>query len=142
MSNIRLIAATRHDEVSFSRHCRLGLALKRLAFDQRVQGFIACANTEGLPVVYNRAIDQAPPADILLFTHDDVYIADFLVGTRLHHGLASFDVIGVAGNTQIDEKHVGWPFWREPFDTDHRWYPQQILSGYVGHVLPIAEIVS
>lgn len=142
MSIIRFVTATRHDEVSFGRHTRLGITLRRFAFDSRLVGTVAFQNTEGLPTVFNRSIDAAHPDETLVFIHDDVFIDDFFLRYRLNHGLQAYDVVGVAGNTLIDEKHVGWPFWREPWDVEHRWYSQDRLSGYIGHVIGLGDIVS
>lgn len=58
-------------------------------------------NTNGLPVIYNRAIDKYSDSDTewLVFVHDDVYIDDAffiekLNSTRKKFG---FDIIGLAG---------------------------------------------
>jgi hypothetical protein len=53
----------------------------------------------GLPIVYNRAIrESARDPATLIFIHDDLHLLDFYWPTRIVHGLAKFDVIGLAGN--------------------------------------------
>ncbi len=142
MKQLWIVSATREGQVAFWRHTRLGLSLKRLSFDSRITVAVAYANTESLPAVYNRAIEQAAGADALLFVHDDVYLDDFHLHYRLAEGLGQFDVIGLAGNTAPDERHVGWSFWRDGSSGAIRWYENRLLSGAVAHFLPTGEAVS
>jgi len=58
-------------------------------------------NTQGLPLVYNKALtDYARDYDCIVFVHDDVYIDDAFVLDKIEDGFGSgFDIVGVAGGT-------------------------------------------
>jgi hypothetical protein len=45
--------------------------------------------------------EAATDPAILVFIHDDVHLLDFYWPTRLHHGLAKFDILGLAGNRRL-----------------------------------------
>ncbi len=124
---IEVIAATRHDQAAFQR-TPLGLSLCRLQPDTRLVPRIFFSNTLGLPQVYNSRIEAGSESDILLFIHDDVWIDDFFVTTRIVEGLQRFQIIGVAGNKRLADPHVGWAFKIAQQDWD---YPH--LSGVVAH---------
>ena len=125
---IEVVSATRADQNQFLM-TPLGLSLQRLRFDQRLHPFIAFANADGLPAIYNRRISAESESDILLFIHDDVWINDYFIADRVIDGLAVYDVIGVAGNRRIPEAHVGWLFKSANFE----WDDQANLSGAVAH---------
>lgn len=98
-----------------------------------VRIWTCCANAQGLPVVYNRAINKALSTvgddTILVFAHDDVHLYDHHWPMRVSDGLSAFDVIGVAGNTQRAPAHVAWIFDTVHFDRA----PAERLSGHVAH---------
>ena len=48
-----------------------------MGFDSRLQRRITFSNSQGLPIVYNSAIDSDDQQDILLFIHDDVWVDDY-----------------------------------------------------------------
>src|ERR1043166_5932447 len=98
MPDILLIAATRLTKSQFERRSYLGLSLRRMTYDSRIESAITCQNRRGLPAVFNRQIVEENRSKILVFTHDDVRIDDYWLSTRLDEGLRQFDVIGVAGN--------------------------------------------
>jgi hypothetical protein len=56
-------------------------------------------NTRGLPEIYNKYITSkyASMYDIALFVHDDVYIDDYNLCTKLYNGMRVYDIIGLAG---------------------------------------------
>lgn len=97
---IEIVCATRLDPGDFHARSLLGRSLERLRFDLRLVPRIEYSNTRGLPEVYNGRIDDvaAPEGNLLVFVHDDVWIDDFLFGDRLLSAVASYDLIGVAGN--------------------------------------------
>jgi GT2 family glycosyltransferase len=142
MNRLLIVSATREDPVAFRRHTKLGLSLQRLSFDTRVVAAVACRNAERLAAVYNRAIQQATDDDAFLFVHDDIYLDDYQLFSRVDEALRQFDVIGLAGNTRPDERHVGWAFWRTPGDRRFTWYDKSVLSGAVAHFSAGGEGVS
>jgi hypothetical protein len=126
---IEIIAATKLSETDFWNNAALGISLRRLQVDPRLTAHIAFANERGLPEVFNPRIAATDSADILVFTHDDVWIDDFYVADRVIGGLQEFDVIGVAGNRRRVPQQPGWPF----VDCTFAWDDKANLSGRVAH---------
>jgi GT2 family glycosyltransferase len=125
---IQVVCATQRDEEAFGS-CPLGISLHRMGFDSRLQRRITFSNTQGLPIVYNAAIDSDDPQDILLFIHDDVWVDDYFLCSRIEEGIKRFDVLGVAGNIRLAKGHVGWAFRGD----DLRWDDKINLRGAVAH---------
>ncbi|CAG9274072.1 glycosyltransferase [Paraburkholderia unamae] len=128
---VRLVCATRGSQAQFMTETALGRSLRLYGASGReddVDIRLTINNTQGLPAIYNAAIEAAAtdPA-ILVFIHDDVWLADFFWQARIHGAVDHFDVVGIAGNTR---RVPGQPAWHsttlafEP-DTDH-------LSGSLG----------
>jgi hypothetical protein len=65
----------------------------------------------------------------LLFIHDDVWIDDYFLADRIIAGLSCYDLIGVAGNRRLPNKHVGWLMKNERFE----WDQSENRSGAVAH---------
>lgn len=124
---ISIVSATRHDRQAFVSS-PLGLSLRRMQTSRPLLWQIAYSNIRGLPAVYNDAIDGARPDDILVFVHDDVWIDDFFLPARVIDGLDRFQVIGVAGNSEIPGDHVGWAF-RDGLESCEK----SMLRGAVAH---------
>ncbi len=95
-ATVELVTATRLSRSDFDAQ-PLGRTLRRFGFDTRIAVGVSADNSEGLPTIYNRAIDADGP-DIIVFVHDDVWIEDLFLADRLEEGLARFDVVGIAGN--------------------------------------------
>ncbi len=86
-------------------------------------------NSLGLPLCYNRSIDQYVGDDrILVLVHSDVTIADVYFQEKLSEASKRFNLIGLVGTAQFNvlahAKHYGWRLW-----------PPQYLSGAIEHVL-------
>lgn len=129
MSEVLVASATRLPAERFWQESALGQSLRRLAFDTRLRATVAFENTLGLPVIYNRLIQDAAPGSLLVFLHDDVWIEDFFFSQRIAEGLQAFDAIGVAGNRRRLRNQSAWPFVNEQFTWDER----ANLSGSVAH---------
>lgn len=82
----------------------MGLSLVRLRFDVRIKPCITYENKLGLALIYNAQIVAAGSDDILVFIHDDFFLAE-----RVTEGLKAFDVIGIAGNRR---RVPNQPVWR------------------------------
>lgn len=123
---VRVVAATRETEESFSVTTALGrsLSLYKTMFELR----LFPSNSAGLPQVYNTAIRESErdPA-ILVFMHDDVHLLDFYWVARIAQGLTKFDVVGLAGNRRRVPGQPAWRFLDDRFTRDDR----QNLSGVV-----------
>ena len=138
MSNIlgtkmRLVCATRETSEGFFAHTPLGRSLpyyRTFPKRQPIELRLFKSNTEGLPAVYNIAIEEAQsdPA-ILIFIHDDVYLNDFYWATHLLEALKVFDIVGLAGNKRRLPGQVSWMYLDEQFTCDHF----DNLSGVLGH---------
>ena len=125
---VELVAATRLQWWTFEAEAPLARSLQRLKPDTRLTPRIAAGNRRGLPDIYNARIEADDAPDILVFVHDDVFIDDFFLVDRLLAGLATFDVIGVAGNTR---RVAGQPSW---FTTSEAFEPDEgHLSGAISH---------
>lgn len=106
--SICFVAATRMAEDEFWTSSPLGTSLKPL-LQNKVSCHIRYENTDGLPALYNKAIQEIK-SDILVFLHDDVWLDDPQLLSKLATGLETFDIIGVAGNTRILKYQPAWIF--------------------------------
>lgn len=138
MPTLELVSATRVGREQFLTSTALGLSLKRTGWDRRIRNHVFFNNTQPLPEVYNRIIDQCPADSLLLFVHDDVWLDDFNLFDRVSDGLAQFDVIGVAGNRRVPDRHCGWAF----VDDALTWDSPEYLSGRVSHGQNASGLVS
>lgn len=132
---LTLVSATRLSEQAFHRVSLLGPCMPRLGEFGPVALRLAHGNTRPLAEVYNEAIEAAAPDDVLVFVHDDVRVDDWMLGQRLQEALQHFDLVGVAGNTRVQDHQVAWylqperPGVPSPWDREH-------LSGAIGHGAP------
>ncbi len=130
---VLVVCATRHDERGFWQHSALGrsLALWRFLPDVAIQ--LSCSNAQSLAAVYNRPLrDPAQTADIMVFVHDDVWLADPAWLTKTRVALRRFDLVGVAGNTRRTRGQPAWLFralTAEGFIWDHPHLSGQIQHG-------------
>lgn len=134
----RIVASTQKSERAFWEASLLGRSLQlfpdalrpelKIRFDNRGE--------EGLPAIYNRAIEGCPPETYLLFVHDDVFLHDLFLQHRIAEALSRADVVGLAGSRGSD---LNQPSWGLAFDENLRptgWQPPRniVLSGAVSHV--------
>jgi len=126
---IGIISATRKTEVEFWKESALGISLRRLSNDPRVDVRITSENRRGLPEVYNEAISAARDEALLVFVHDDVWIDDYFLADRVTAGLRAFDLIGVAGNRRRIPKQPAWAY----VDGNCTWDDRANLSGAIAH---------
>ena len=105
---LRFVTATRDSQTRFASSSPLCLSLARAAKFAPLELQVFADNRLGLPELYNQAIEAALPGDTLAFVHDDVWIDDWMVALRLEEALASFDIVGVAGNARRVTQQEGW----------------------------------
>ena len=87
-------------------------------------------NKQGLPAIYNKAINElAHEPCLFIFAHDDIHITDFHWMQAILSGLSHFGIVGVAGNTRRVPFQPSWAF----IDLNFTWDTPQFLSGVVGH---------
>jgi GT2 family glycosyltransferase len=130
---IRIVCATRLSAEEFFAKSPLGRSLPLYSTfprDQPIELRLFKNNAEGLPAVYNTAIEEAStdPA-ILIFIHDDVYLSDYYWANHLHQGLKEFDVVGLAGNCRRVSRQSSWMYLDDRFTRDSF----ENLSGVLGH---------
>jgi len=125
---IDVVTATRLSRSDFAATSALALSLQRLANDPRLTPRVAFDNSDGLPEIYDRAIETNDPGDILVFVHDDVWLEDFYFSDRIIDGLKQFDVIGVAGNSR---RMPGQDNWARSHQTGRLDLPY--LRGAIAH---------
>ncbi|MDK4680906.1 glycosyltransferase [Kingella negevensis] len=146
---IKFIIATRSSAKDFSTQTATGrnyyqfllpLSLNPFQQDYRLELDVQFNNTQGLPTVYNQAIERyaqrqdADPSTIFIFLHDDIIITDFYWHKALIQSLEKFDIIGLAGCKTRAPYQIGWL---------HTWQPENNtiafnkipnnLSGIVSH---------
>ncbi|MEN9773900.1 MAG: hypothetical protein RL322_970 [Pseudomonadota bacterium] len=135
MTPIRFVCATRLSAAEFETGCALGrsLALYRSQFGALFQTRLFAENAEGLPTVYNRAIDESDnhPA-LLVFIHDDVWLTDLFWPSRFHEALTQFDLVGVAGSRRRLPGQLSWGLVRKT-EGSIGWDDREYLSGCVAH---------
>jgi GT2 family glycosyltransferase len=125
------VSATRETREAFDRKAPLARSLARVSGSSPFVLAVAYANTLPLPDVYNRAIDAAGADDTLLFVHDDVWIDDWRIASRLDEALAAYDVAGVAGNRRRVPRQEGWILAGDTREQDVGH-----LSGAIAHGAP------
>lgn len=139
---LALVCATRCTTEAFSRETLLGACLPRLGNFEPFGVLLASENRAPLAELYNDAIDNAAPDDVLMFVHDDVHIDDWMLATRLREALQQFDVVGVAGTRRRQPGQ--WAWYLEPFQDTPEGIPDwsssvrdnDFLSGAVAHGAP------
>lgn len=137
---VAFVAATRLSEKDFWTGSALGKSLQRCRSDSRVDTHLFFENVLGLPAVYNKAIESTSNADIVVFLHDDVWLADEGLLSKLEAALAQFDVVGVAGNVRRVAFQPAWAFYEmrdDGFIWDHGH-----LSGSIHHGSPASHELS
>jgi GT2 family glycosyltransferase len=135
---LRIVAATRHDQIGFMRHTLLGRTLARLMSRKEIRALVRYSNTGGLSEVFNAAIAEADITDTLIFTHDDVWMDDWFLPERLEEAFARYAVVGVAGNRRRLPRQPAWGFIDTIFTPD----APESLSGAVGHIRGVTEEMS
>ncbi len=134
-----IISATQLTESDFWTQSALGLSIPRLlAQGESIRADIAFNNKIGLPEIFNTAMARAQLDEILVFIHDDVWIDEPQFTQSVVQGLASFDVIGVAGNVRLLPGQTGWCF----VDQQFTWDDRSKLSGRVAHGKQRGGVVS
>lgn len=131
---VAFVAATRLTQDDFWTDSALGASLQRIKGDARVDIHLSFENASGLPEIYNRALKSCVNADIVVFLHDDVWLADERLFEKLEAALARFDVVGVAGNVRRVAAQPAWAFScisNSEFVWDHDY-----LSGAIHHGNP------
>ncbi len=126
---VRIVCATREDREGFLTRTATGRSFALLQHPG-LELSLQERNSEGLPAIYNRAIDAArnDPA-ILVFVHDDVILSDLFWTEHLYAALTHFHVVGVAGNARRVPRQPGWAF----VDLNFTWDEAAFLSGALGH---------
>jgi tetratricopeptide (TPR) repeat protein len=127
---VRLVCASQVKQDRFFNDTALGRSLHR--YTRVLNNFelqLFPENREGLPLIYNRAIDYAKsdPA-YLVFIHDDVFLTDLFWTERIAEALQTFDIFGVAGNSRRVPAQPSWYFVNDSFTPDESRY----LSGTIG----------
>lgn len=125
------VSATRLSEAEFRQQAPLFKSLDRIGRLSLIALQVFYANQRPLADCYNEVIEQAAAEDILVFVHDDVWIDDFFIATRLAEALRQFDVVGLTGNQRRQLQQVNWFFAPDTGRAD-----QGYLSGAVSHGQP------
>ena len=135
-SNVVIACASTQSSEHFYRSTLLGRSLQ--TFPDELRPSLALLprnkgpNAVGLSEFYNRIIDLADSATIIVFCHDDVYLHDWNLVNSLKSGLSRYDVLGIVGSSNVPWGQPGWWFTLGkdglPERNDH-----VIKSGSVNH---------
>ncbi|MGO9391882.1 glycosyltransferase [Rhodoblastus sp.] len=130
MLPVTIVSATRFNEQDFREKSALGRSLTQTYAVFNLKREIFYENSRGLGACYNQAIDAVEnEEEIMVFVHDDVFLADFFWLDKLVYGFTQFDVLGLAGNKRRVSKQPAWAF----IDDQFTWDDFANLSGVVGH---------
>jgi tetratricopeptide (TPR) repeat protein/GT2 family glycosyltransferase len=137
---IRFVSATRLSRRDFFANAPLGRSLpvyRTFPKRQIIELRLFADNREGLPTIYNTAIEESKsdPA-ILIFIHDDVYLSDYYWAEHLHDALDHFDLVGLAGNRRRVPRQASWMYLDDQFTRDN----YDNLSGVLGHGDPFPNL--
>ncbi len=115
MRSMTFVSATKRTEGDFHYKTQLGRSIERLHGCMEVDRFrmdIAFENADGLPKVYNRAIEaeildrsldnKVYGENWLVFAHDDLQLTDAFLDEKLAAAFRIFDVVGAAGSADFD----------------------------------------
>jgi tetratricopeptide (TPR) repeat protein len=139
-SKIRFVSATRLSNEQFFATAALGRSLpiyRTFPKRQHIELRLFANNKEGLPSIYNIAIEEArsDPA-ILVFIHDDVFLSDYYWAEHLTEALSHFDLVGLAGNRRRVPRQASWMYLDDHFTRDN----YDNLSGVLGHGNPFPDL--
>jgi GT2 family glycosyltransferase len=134
------VTATRLPRSEFFKSSPLGrsvLNYREFPRQARIELRVFPENHQGLPGIYNVAIEEArkSPA-ILIFIHDDVFLSDYYWATHLQEALAHFELIGLAGNRRRVPRQASWMYLDDEFTRDNH----ENLSGVLGHGDPFPDL--
>jgi hypothetical protein len=140
----RLVAASRMSDYDFWHYSLLGTSLRAIPDVLRPEVALCLDNREdpslglssrGLSTLYNRALDECPEDRHLLLIHDDVYLHDIFIETRIDEGLQENDVLGLAGSRGGTLSEPSWAlaFDRELDGLGFQSDAAVTRSGYVSH---------
>lgn len=134
-SQVAIISCTRRQEESRDE-VLLCQSFDHGGFGRFAELEMVWGNSEGLPKVYNRKLNQFAKLGIefLVFCHDDVYLDDLKLSDKLvaaNRGLG-YDIIGVAGAAGL--KMVNPSLWHLMSEPSHR-------RGYVHHFSKGGQLV-
>jgi tetratricopeptide (TPR) repeat protein len=137
---IRFVSATRLSNEQFFANSALGRSLpvyRTFPKRQPIELRLFANNLQGLPAIYNTAIEEskADPA-ILVFIHDDVFLSDYYWAEHLLEALSHFDVVGLAGNRRRVPRQASWMYLDDQFTRDN----YDNLSGVLGHGDPFPNL--
>src|SRR6266849_4726250 len=137
MKDLLIVSATSKTQTDFDQSTLLGISLRKLAFDRRVSSAVTYENgglqRRSLGSIYNAFLTSAFSDRHILFVHDDVHIDDCFIWQRLNDALATFDVVGVAGNKAPDFRQPSWALKWKRDGTSDGWQDAKNLSGAVAH---------
>lgn len=130
-AKIHLVAATKLSEEAFWSESLLGRSLEKWRDLASLRWTVAFENRRGLPQIYNESIARESTADVMVFMHDDVWLADQEWTDKVVTALKSYDVIGVAGNKRRQPGQSAWLFL--PWSPVGFQWDRQYLSGRIAH---------
>lgn len=128
---VHLVAATKLQEEAFWSESLLGRSLEKWRDLAYLRWTISFRNRKGLPRVYNESIAQEGTADVIVFVHDDVWLADQEWIDKVVAALKTFDVVGVAGNRRCQPGQCTWAF--DPAISSGFQWDHPHLSGRIAH---------
>lgn len=136
---LALVCATTAPSSLFARSTLLGQSLSVFPESLRPGLVLLPSNSgpgcTGLPSFYNQAIESLPDDASLLFLHDDVFLHDWHLTSRLSEAFSVFDVVGLVGSSQVP---YGQPGWWHSLDSESNPVRNDsvVRSGSINHFNP------
>lgn len=121
-----IISATKETDVTKTLLYQSLLTLRHFTIlNPEYEVFMYPQNSLGLSAVYNAAIDSlGPQFTEAIFVHDDVYLDDINIISKVRDGLQVYDIVGVAGGSTPNVVHPA--LW-------HIMTKRETHRGFVGH---------
>lgn len=98
---------------------------------------IVSNNTDGLPIVYNRYMNEEYKDWIVCFIHDDLLLEDINFFDKLQKAHKNAEIVGLAGATELELpfKNSKFSTWNEmaSVNKDVNGLPRKSVSGFVAH---------
>lgn len=123
-TDVYFITATKKSHDEFWGTSRLAKFLRKAKLAE--QTYVAYNNTLGLSSIYNHGILNSP-SEYIVCVHDDVVIEDIFWLEKLKDGFEQFDILGLAGASDVNIKSPA--MWHLMSNRDN-W------SGAVNHEVP------
>lgn len=140
---VRIVTATTLTLEDFHNESYLGRSLAAIPTALRPRLSVFADNkgpsARGLTSVYNQALNDAEPGEILVLLHDDVHLHDWYIASRAREAMQHFDIAGIAGSVRGTLAEPSWCWIFDEALERTAKQPDRNLSGSVNHGDPTQQ---